>query len=200
MISARAGQAVARTVLAATRARGLRSEPDRHSTNPSELEDELHKVFARATRWNAILLIDEADVYVAARGANLMQNAIVGVLLRVLEYYRGVMFLTTNRADIVDDAVASRCIARLDYDVPPVEDQRRIWRILADTSGLALTDEVIDAIVTKYPRLSGRDVKNILKLAAMVAAAREVPITMEVIEFAKRFKPTLGDGTASEKP
>jgi hypothetical protein len=142
-------------------------------TNPSELEDELHKVFARATRWNAILLIDEADVYVAARGANLMQNAIVGVLLRVLEYYRGVMFLTTNRADIVDDAVASRCIARLDYDVPPVEDQRRIWRILADTSGLALTDEVIDAIVTKYPRLSGRDVKNILKLAAMVAAARE---------------------------
>jgi hypothetical protein len=26
---------------------------------------------------------------------------------------------------------------------------------------------------------------------------REVPITMEVIEFAKRFKPTLGDGTAA---
>jgi len=117
------------------------------------------------------------------------------VLLRVLEYYRGVMFLTTNRADIVDDAVASRCIARLDYDVPPVEDQRRIWRILADTSGLEIGDEVIDAIVAKYPRLSGRDVKNILKLAAMVAAAQEVPITMELIEFAKRFKPTAGNGT-----
>lgn len=166
-------------------------------TNPVELEDELHKVFARAQRWNAILLIDEADVYVAARGANLMQNAIVGVLLRVLEYYRGVMFLTTNRIDIVDDAVASRCIARLDYDVPPTEDQRRIWRILADTSGLTIADEVIDAIVAKYPRLSGRDVKNILKLAAMVAAAQDVPITMEVIEFAKRFKPTAGDGTAA---
>lgn len=160
-------------------------------TDPGELEDELHKVFARAMRWNAILLIDEADVYVAARGASLVQNAIVGVLLRVLEYFRGVMFLTTNRIDIVDDAVASRCIARLDYSVPPPDDQRRIWRILADTAGIALADATIDNVVRRYPHLSGRDVKNILKLSAMVAASRRVAVTEEVIEFAKRFKPTL---------
>jgi hypothetical protein len=61
-----------------------------------DLEDELKTVLARAERWGAILLIDEADVYVRSRGNDIEQNAIVGVFLRVLEYYRGVLFMTTN--------------------------------------------------------------------------------------------------------
>ncbi|MGH6691328.1 MAG: AAA family ATPase, partial [Gammaproteobacteria bacterium] len=93
------------------------------------LEKALLKVFARAQRWNAILLLDEADVYVAERGTDLEQNAIVGVFLRVLEYYKGVLFLTTNRADLVDDAVASRCIAKIPYGVPVPAQQARIWRV-----------------------------------------------------------------------
>src|SRR4029077_12394612 len=48
-------------------------------TKPDDLETELLKVFVRAQRWNAILLLDEADVYVSKRGSDLMQNAIVGV-------------------------------------------------------------------------------------------------------------------------
>src|SRR5262249_32595127 len=38
---------------------------------PGELEGELHKIFARAQRWHAILLLDEADVYVMKRGTDL---------------------------------------------------------------------------------------------------------------------------------
>lgn len=159
-------------------------------TDADELEKNLMKVFARAVRWNAILLLDECDVYVAARGSDLTQNAIVGVFLRVLEYYRGVMFLTTNRADLVDDAVASRCLARIDYAVPPAADQARIWRTLAEGADIPISEAVIKKAVDTFPGLSGRDVKNLLKLAAMVSTARDEPISLETIRYVKKFKPT----------
>lgn len=159
-------------------------------TSPNELEGELLKVFARASRWGAILLLDEADVYVTKRGQDLQQNAIVGVFLRVLEYYKGVMFLTTNRADLVDDAIASRCLARIDYQAPGIALQKRIWRVLADTAGIELSDAVIDNTATRYPDLTGRDVKNLLKLAKLVSDSRGGGISGQTIDFVKRFKPT----------
>lgn len=168
-------------------------------TNEEKLETELLKVFQRSQRWNAILLIDEADVYVAARGHDLQQNAIVGVFLRVLEYYQGVLFMTTNRADLVDDAILSRCVARIDYGPPTPADQARIWRILSETSGVNLAPTAVTEIVTRYPRLSGRDVKQLLKLSHMIAKSRgESEITAATIEFAKKFKPTIGDGKADK--
>jgi hypothetical protein len=167
-------------------------------TSPDDLEDQLLKTFARAARWGAILLLDEADVYVAARGHDLQQNAIVGVFLRVLEYYKGVLFLTTNRADLVDDAIASRCIARIDYKEPVPEAQRRIWGILSQNAGIAIDSEVIDEVVKRYPKLTGRDVKNLLKLATLVAESRGIPITLDVLRFVKRFKPTTDNQAVND--
>lgn len=158
--------------------------------SPDDLEQELLKSFARAQRWKAILLLDEADVYVRSRGNDLMQNAIVGVFLRVLEYYNGVLFLTTNRPDMVDDAIASRCIARIVYEVPELEDQKSIWRVLSKVIGVDLTEEMINELVTANPKLSGRDIKNLLKLASLIALAGEEKVTVKSIEFVKRFKPT----------
>lgn len=157
-------------------------------TDPNELEDELLKVFARAKRWNAVMLLDEADVYVHERGNDMEQNAIVGVFLRVLEYQSTVLFLTTNRPDDVDDAIASRCIARLSYGLPNSENQERIWRILANASKIAISDKTIKYIVTENPDLSGRDVKNLLKLARLMVGTKEVE--WRDIEFVKQFKPT----------
>lgn len=160
-------------------------------TDPDDLEKELLKVFARAERWNAILLLDEADVYIRSRGNDLAQNAIVGVFLRVLEYYAGVLFLTTNRGDTVDDAVASRCIARIGYSMPNREQQAEIWKILAEVIGVPITDRLVELILERYPNESGRDIKNILKLVRMLMTAQRVEkVSMSMIAFAKTFKPT----------
>lgn len=159
-------------------------------TSPEKLESELFKIFGRAERWNAILLLDEADVYVMARGSDLKQNAIVGVFLRVLEYYAGVLFLTTNRSDKVDDAIASRCVARIDYELPTVDQQRRIWKVLSSTSGIAVADDVIEEVLRRHPALSGRDIKNLIKLAGMVSETKGTAITADTIDFVKKFKPT----------
>lgn len=162
-------------------------------TSADDLEESLLKIFARAQRWKAILLLDEADVYIRARGEDLGQNAIVGVFLRTLEYYAGIMFMTTNRPDIVDDAIASRCIARVQYEIPSPEDQKKIWGVLADSAKVKIEQKELDKILEKHMELSGRDIKNLLKLAIMVSLNKKVPITAELIGRVKRFKPTTSD-------
>lgn len=155
---------------------------------PEELEAELLKCFMRCGRWNAVMLLDEADVYVHTRGNDLQQNAVVGVFLRVLEYQSAVLFLTTNRADDVDDAIASRCIAKLDYTIPSASDEGKIWAILAESSGVKLSASTIKEIIKAHPALSGRDVKNLLKLAMLQSKGEA--ITPKSIDFVRQFKPT----------
>lgn len=157
---------------------------------PDDVENNLMVVLKRANRWNAILLLDEADVYIRRRGEDFMHNAIVGVFLRVLEYAQCILFMTTNLGEMVDDAIASRCIVKIDYHVPTPEDQKAIWRKLADLNGIKIAPAVISQFVAKHPHISGRDVKNLLKLASFVSARSGKPVTEDTLEFALIYKPT----------
>jgi len=159
-------------------------------TEPEELEKNLLKTFARAIRWRAILLLDEADVYIHKRGNDLKQNAVVGVFLRTLEYYRGVMFMTSNRKALIDDAIASRCVALIEYKIPDRDGQLRLWEKISKKAEIELSAKDIAKIVDKYPSLSGRDVKNLLKLALMVSSSKDEKITLATIDAVKQFKPT----------
>lgn len=158
------------------------------------LEKELLQVFARASRWGAVLLLDEADVYIHERGSDLVHNAIVGVFLRVLEYYDGVLFMTTNRGDTVDDAVLSRCTARVVYGVPPIEHQRRIWAVLMKANGVEPDADLIYDITTYQHDLSGRDIKNLLKLCMMVQRHTGRTIDTKLVGEMRQFKPTMNVG------
>lgn len=52
----------------------------------SKVERKLSWVFEYAARWGAIVLIDEADVFLEARSSHdLERNALVAVFLRKLE-------------------------------------------------------------------------------------------------------------------
>lgn len=164
----------------------------------NELENLLHRVFARSKRWGAILLLDEADVYVRARGDDLIQNAIVGVFLRTLEYYDGVLFLTTNRSDLVDDAISSRCIARIDYTAPDRDLARKIWHGISRVSGHEMSDELIEQLLSEFPGVSGRDIKNLIKLGGIVARFRSEPISIEHLRFARKFKATSNASEQTE--
>ena len=59
----------------------------------------------------SILLLDEADVFLERRSPeNLTRNGLVSVFLRKLEYYEGIVFLTTNRVSHFDEAILSELI------------------------------------------------------------------------------------------
>ncbi|KAI1074235.1 hypothetical protein F5B20DRAFT_596518 [Whalleya microplaca] len=90
------------------------------STKPAEVERNMTEIFRLANIWNCILLLDEADIFFTQRSpSDLERNALVTVFLRILEYYNGILFLTTNRVGIIDEAFKSRIHVSLYY--PPLD-------------------------------------------------------------------------------
>ncbi|TLS26551.1 hypothetical protein PpBr36_05491 [Pyricularia pennisetigena] len=82
----------------------------------SEVERGLQTNFSLANKWDCVLLLDEADVFLAERRrTDFHRNGLVAVFLRVLEYYAGILFLTTNRIGDFDEAFASRIHMSLYY-------------------------------------------------------------------------------------
>ncbi|RYO41306.1 hypothetical protein AA0111_g1062 [Alternaria arborescens] len=95
---------------------------------PEALEESLLRYFKRASDWDAIVLLDEADVYLEQRTTHdLKRNSIVSVFLRALDYFQGILFLTTNRVGHFDEAFMSRIHLSLGYE--PLSDNARekIW-------------------------------------------------------------------------
>ncbi|WWC64333.1 uncharacterized protein I303_106943 [Kwoniella dejecticola CBS 10117] len=97
-------------------------------TTVTALEKKLSEVLELATSWKAVLLIDEADIFLEKRSAtNIERNALVGVFLRLLEYYSGVLFVTTNRLSEFDEAFASRFSLTLAFKDLDRESRQRLW-------------------------------------------------------------------------
>lgn len=154
----------------------------------------LEVIFERAKRWDAVLLLDEADVFVLERGFELAQNAIVAEFLRTLEYYDGLLFLTTNRVDGVDEAILARCAAVIDYRAPAPEDARRIWQSFAAGHGVALAETLLDDLLVAFPDVTPRDIKMVLRLALRMATHRGTDLDIGVFRAAAGFRGiTLSD-------
>jgi ATPase family associated with various cellular activities (AAA) len=156
-------------------------------TNPESLEKNLRIVLARAVRFKAVLLIDEADVYVRARGDDIQQNAIVGVFLRVLEYYRGLLFLTSNRATIIDDAIVSRVTAHITYEYPTRAELTRIWTILSECNRITLDESEKAALVEMFPQATGRNIKMLLKLFQRLHSKKPDKDKLALFQIAGRY-------------
>ena len=93
-----------------------------------KLEDRLAEILDLVARWKAILLLDEADVFLEARTQHHLQhNTLVSVFLRQLEYFQGVMILTTNRVTVFDEAVQSRIHLGIKYDQLSKKAKAEIW-------------------------------------------------------------------------
>src|SRR5439155_25027507 len=120
-------------------------------TNVQQLEENLSRVFDRVARWNAVLQFDECEIFLAERGEDLERSAIVGSFLRLLDYYQGILFLTTNRAEVPDHAVRSRVMLKLDY--PDLDHAARtvIWKTMLDSAGLSLTEGPVGELATTGP-------------------------------------------------
>jgi hypothetical protein len=150
--------------------------------NVAEMEKALKDTLTRAQRWGAIMLIDEADVYIKRRDDDIAANAVVGVFLRVLEYFNGLLFLTTNRVDDIDEAIISRCIAMIKYHSPNHDDRRKIWQVMTDQFGLNVGDSLIDDLVLAFPLASGRDIKGLAKLVTKFCYHKKIEPSLEVFK------------------
>lgn len=149
---------------------------------PEQVAKSLQSVFERAKRWNAVLLLDEADVFVTQRGADLTRDAIVAEFLRVLERFDGLMFMTTNLSNVIDEAILSRCAAIVPYSLPSKEDAKIVWEKIAEINKVDLGESLIAELVATFPKAAPRDMKMLLRLVLRVSRSRGVEINLDLFK------------------
>ena len=166
-------------------------------TRPEDVEENLTRNFKVARNWNAVLLIDEADVFVANRTIedlhrsslvasmpnNLSEIEICGLVsktarsmlancrsgfLHALEFYDGLLFLTTNRVGTFDDAITSRVHIQMFYPDLNAEQRHTVWNNFIHKLEAERPSMQVKYAVKEYLRssemkdfdMNGREIRN----------------------------------------
>jgi SpoVK/Ycf46/Vps4 family AAA+-type ATPase len=112
-----------------------------------ELEAKLTDILEISKIWEAVLLLDEADVFLEARSLHeLHRNAMVGVFLRLLEYHQRVMFLTTNRVTTLDEAFKSRISIAIKYRDLDKAARRQVWENFLRLAKVAIVNGMANGV------------------------------------------------------
>jgi SpoVK/Ycf46/Vps4 family AAA+-type ATPase len=139
-------------------------------------------------RWNAVLLFDECDVFLSKRGDDIHQSAVVGMFLRLMDYYSGTMFLTTNRLGVVDEAVDSRLAFRIHYEDLSEPDRLNIWKGLLAEANVAALENVLKRL--SQLDLDGRKIRNMVRAIQLTKILKltwdHVEALLPYIEFVKK--------------
>ena len=172
-----------------------------NSSGAYYFEAQLREFLRLATTWKAVVLIDEADVFLEHRksgaGAQADKNALVAVFLKHLEYFSGIIFLTSNRVEVFDAAVASRIHLALQYSPPSVAVRLQLWNqrlsaLGADQLDLDI-DEVLDAM--REVEMNGREISNTLNTALTLARHSGEKLRLDhidsVVQAWKDFKENI---------
>ncbi|KAJ4419497.1 hypothetical protein N0V82_004942 [Gnomoniopsis sp. IMI 355080] len=153
---------------------------------PEDVERNMGKHFKLAHRWGCVLLLDEADVFLAKRNkTDVKRNGLVSSFLRILEYYSGILFLTTNRVGAIDDAFRSRLHLTLYYPKLTKKQTLRIWktnlqrlkeinveRLNTNREPIEFNSKKIGKWVSKHWKgmnWNGRQIRNAFQTAAALA-------------------------------
>lgn len=138
--------------------------------DPQTIESNLSKWFKLAERWGSIILIDEADIYMEQRQVqDIDRNHLVAGFLRALEYFKGILFLTTNRVGTFDEAFISRIHVQIYY--PSFDDEQResIWENVFDKleadreTTMCIPQKTKDYITSEQVtelKWNGREIRN----------------------------------------
>ncbi|KAF7681089.1 hypothetical protein GT037_000065 [Alternaria burnsii] len=149
-------------------------------TEPELVDQRLRATLRLGKLWDCVVLLDEADVFLEERDMkDLKRNALVSVFLRALEYYDGILILTSNRVGTFDEAFKSRIQLALHYDnLGPVQ-RKKIWRNFItrmkklEESSAADLEDILDHIdeLSEEP-MNGREIRNAITIARQLAEFR----------------------------
>ncbi|KAH7303226.1 hypothetical protein B0I35DRAFT_181320 [Stachybotrys elegans] len=165
-------------------------------TKPAEVERALERALELCRMWNAMLLLDEADVFLGERtNESLARNELVSIFLTKLEYYQGIIFLTTNRITSIDHAFQSRVDLFLPYRDLTSDARRQVWENFIDRAGrdkFELTDTSLNEL--SELNLNGREIKNLVKSAQLLSMKElgKVPVERLLLLADKRVQALKG--------
>ncbi|KAK4205044.1 hypothetical protein QBC40DRAFT_65492 [Triangularia verruculosa] len=177
-------------------------------TDSRFLESELQKILDICHAWGAILLLDEADVFLEKRNMHdIHRNALVSIFLKQVEYVQNILILTTNRVETFDDAFQSRIHIALRYDNLEAKARKAIFKIFIERvrahEGSKLgpfTDNDYNDLARRP--LNGRQIKNTVRTAQALAVNKGEALCMshikQVLDVQANFERDLKGGPGFE--
>ncbi|KAK8123929.1 hypothetical protein PG999_003847 [Apiospora kogelbergensis] len=145
-------------------------------TEPNAVEKYLESVLTLGKIWGCVVLLDEADVFLEQRSLDdLHRNALVSVFLRVLEYYEGILVLTSNRVGTFDEAFKSRIQLAVHYTNLNDDQRRQIWTNFfsrlkhLDEDGINFADLKDNIKRLARHKMNGREIRNVITTARQFA-------------------------------
>ncbi|KAG3196560.1 hypothetical protein PC129_g24670, partial [Phytophthora cactorum] len=187
-------------------------------TKPEDVEKYLESVLHLGKNWSCVVLLDEAEVFLEQRRiTDLERNALVSVFLRILEYYEGILILTSNRVGTFDEAFKSRSQLSLHYENLTEGQRRKVWKNFlnhlksleegtggksikggndtstAEPESLGIDFEDIDCYIPELARIemNGREIRNAITTARQLAAFKKEMMTnthlRHVINVSSKF-------------
>jgi SpoVK/Ycf46/Vps4 family AAA+-type ATPase len=152
-----------------------------------ETEKSLNQIFARAEELDVILLLDEGDALLTQRTnvnssndryANLETN----FLLQRLETFEGVIVVTTNASERIDDAFQRRMDVVVDFRAPEPSERWQIWRLHLPEAH-AVDTEALEEIAQRCA-LTGGQIRNAVLHASLLALDGGGRVTSNHLEAA----------------
>ncbi|KAL2880371.1 hypothetical protein SGCOL_004426 [Colletotrichum sp. CLE4] len=155
-------------------------------TDARDVEKYLETVMYLGKTWDCVLLLDEADVFLEERTmADLQRNSLVSVFLRLLEYYEGILILTSNRVGTFDEAFKSRIQVAIHYDNLTKMSRKAIWQNFFDMieesteedANMPELERRLDQLASE--EMNGRQIRNALLTARQLAKHRKERLDWE---------------------
>ncbi|KAJ4329481.1 hypothetical protein N0V84_000116 [Fusarium piperis] len=174
-------------------------------TEPEQVEKYLQSVFHLGKIWDCVVLLDEAEVFLEQRTLqDLNRNALVSVFLRALEYYEGILILTTNRVGTFDEAFKSRIQLALRYEKLQGYQRKQIWRNffgrlkeIGEEDKIDFDDIQLNLDELAGYEMNGRQIRNSITTARQLAKFRGRKMTFShlkrAITLAGKFDRYLAD-------
>jgi AAA+ superfamily predicted ATPase len=105
--------------------------------------------------------------------------------LKELEYFSGIVFLTTNRIKSFDRAMKSRVHLALEYTPPSIETRQQLWEQILKTIPRQKIDIDLDDAIDNFvaAKLNGREIANAVNTARTIARFENEPLRLEHIEM-----------------
>lgn len=144
-----------------------------------ETEKNLASLLARAEHSEIVLLFDEADSLFGKRtdikdSNDRFANSQTNYLLQRIEFYRGIVLLTSNSRERFDTAFTRRLDKIIEFPLPNPQERRSLWQAHLGAGHQLVLKQINQLAVASD--LAGGHIRNAVLAAAVEANAAQRPI------------------------
>ena len=152
-----------------------------------ETEKNLNQVFSRAEELDVILLIDEGDALLTQRTSvntsnDRYANLETNFLLQRLESSSGIVIVTTNSSELIDNAFQRRMDVTVDFRLPDATERWQIWQLHLPSAS-TVDERLLTEVVTRCT-LTGGQIRNAALHATLLALNNGGIVTNDYLEAA----------------